>query len=180
MKGVVFTEFTDMVETKFGLVISDEMIEKSTLPTGGAYTTVGTYNHQDLLKMVENLSIITKISKKDLTIAFGTFLFGRFYNIYPYFFSDVKCSFDFLDRIESYIHPEVLKLYPDAQLPKFETRHLSEKQFELIYSSPRPFGDLAEGLILGCADIFKEKISLSREDLPASELNKVRFLLTKE
>ena len=41
MKGIIFTEFIEMVEDKFGFEVADNIITNSNLPSGGAYTAVG-------------------------------------------------------------------------------------------------------------------------------------------
>ena len=60
MKGMIFCEFLEMVEGSFGLAVMDEMVESSELPSGGIYTAVGTYDHQELITMVIRLSQITE------------------------------------------------------------------------------------------------------------------------
>jgi len=42
MKGIVFTEFLDLVEEKFGMEMVDKIITQSELESEGAYTAVGT------------------------------------------------------------------------------------------------------------------------------------------
>jgi hypothetical protein len=49
MKGMVFTEFLEMVEAKFSADMVDDIISDSDLPNGGAYTSVGTYDHSELV-----------------------------------------------------------------------------------------------------------------------------------
>jgi len=44
MKGIVFTEFLELVENKFGLEMLDAIIEASNLESEGVYTRIGTYN----------------------------------------------------------------------------------------------------------------------------------------
>ena len=53
MKGIVFVQFVEMVEEKFGLATADRIIEQSKLSTNGAYTSVGTYDHTELLQLSE-------------------------------------------------------------------------------------------------------------------------------
>ncbi len=48
MKGIVFTNFFEMVEEKIGFELVDQLIEGTELATGGAYTTIGTYDHKEL------------------------------------------------------------------------------------------------------------------------------------
>ncbi len=52
MKGIVFTEFLEMVEEKFSPELADRIVEEAELPSGGVYTTVGTYNHGEMIKLV--------------------------------------------------------------------------------------------------------------------------------
>ena len=50
MKGIVFSEFIELVEDKFGFEMADDIIEKSNLPSGGAYTLEGRCDHYELLE----------------------------------------------------------------------------------------------------------------------------------
>ena len=56
MKGIVFTEFLEMVEQKFSPELVDLIVEEAELPSGGVYTTVGTYNHGEMIRLVTCLS----------------------------------------------------------------------------------------------------------------------------
>ena len=87
MKGIVFTEFLEMVEGRLGPEVADRMIEESALQTGGAYTAVGTYDHNELMRMAERLGAATGIEVADLLRSFGRHLFGRFVTGYPQFFA---------------------------------------------------------------------------------------------
>ena len=55
MKGIVFREFLEMVEEAFGMDVADQIIEESDLPSGGAYTSVATYDHHEILTLVGKL-----------------------------------------------------------------------------------------------------------------------------
>ncbi|MCP4964259.1 MAG: hypothetical protein GY926_03390 [bacterium] len=66
MKGVVFTEFVEMVEEKFSPEIAERIIESSDLPSQGIYTAVGTYGHTEMLQLVTRLSEETGIEVPDL------------------------------------------------------------------------------------------------------------------
>ena len=165
MKGMVFTEFLDMVELKFSADMVDDIIEDSQLPNGGAYTAVGTYDHAELVRMVEALAHRSSVPVPTLVHAFGLHLFGRFHALYPGFFSSIPTALDFLEGIETVIHTEVRKLYPDAQLPEFNCVRTASG-LDMVYSSPRHFGDLATGLIEGALLHFGDPVSMTRHDLP--------------
>ena len=169
MKGMVFTEFLEMVETRFSPDMVDDIIEDADLPSGGAYTSVGTYDHSELVSMVGALSKRTEIPTTTLVHVFGEHMFGRFHVLYPSFFQGVGNAMDFLEGIEKVIHTEVIKLYPDAQLPSFDCTR-SPDGLQMIYSSPRHFGDLAAGLIQGAIAHFDEPIQVERTDMPSGKV----------
>ncbi len=178
MKGVVFSEFIDFVEETFSAEVVDDIIEVSDLPSGGAYTTVGTYDHRELLKLVAALSERSSIPIPVLVRSFGKHLFGRLTLAYPRFLDGIETSFEFLQRVENHIHVEVLKLYPDAELPHFECEASQPGRLSMIYRSQRPLADLAEGLMEGCAEHFSERIRIERENLADEPHSAVHFLLT--
>lgn len=93
MKGIVFTEFLEMVEGKFSPELADRIVDAAGLASGGVYTTVGTYNHVEMIKLVSCLSKETGIDTPDLMRVFGEYLFGRFYVLYPKYFDGIDSSF---------------------------------------------------------------------------------------
>jgi hypothetical protein len=164
MKGIVFTEFFDMVEKRFGSNMVDDIIDDCSLETNGAYTSVGTYSHLELLSLVDALGQKTKTPVKNLVNVYGHHLFSRFYMMMPQFFEGKENAFDFLKSVHGYIHVEVKKLYPDAQLPEFKTKMIDDKTLVMTYISKCPFADFAAGLMAGCIDFYKENIVVSYED----------------
>jgi hypothetical protein len=164
MKGMVFTEFLDMVEDKFSADMVDDIIDDANPPSGAAYTAVGTYDHQELVDMVVALSKRTAIPVDTLVKVFGEHVFTVFATNYPSFFEGVPDALTFLSGIEDIIHAEVIKLYPDAQLPKFEC-HYEGATLVMDYQSPRHFSDLAEGLIKGCGAHFGAELEIERSEI---------------
>ena len=180
MKGMVFTEFVEMVESQFSPEMADQIIVAANLPSGGMYTSVGTYHHGEMIALVELLSEKTDIPSADLIEAFGTYLFGRFFEQHPAFFEGMHCTFDFLSQIEGHVHQEVRKLYPDAELPTFETNRPDADTLEMTYRSRRPFADLALGLIRGCAGHYDENLAIEQVDLSKDGRTHVRFTLRRQ
>jgi hypothetical protein len=156
MKGIVFTEFLEMVEAKFGYETVDELLNETDLPSKGIYTAIGTYDHSEIVTLVTRLSTKSNIPVPDLIYAFGHHLFNTFSKSYGHFFEKATDAFDFLRSIHNYIHIEVRKLYPDAQLPHFEINQVSEKKLVMIYSSDRKMAALAHGLIDECLAYYNE------------------------
>lgn len=179
MKGIVFAEFLEMMEARFGPAATDHVLETSSLQNGGAYTSVGTYDHQELVRMVRQLSAHTGIEAGSLVKAFGEYLVERFAAIYPRFFEGMETSFQFLPMVESHIHVEVKKLYPDAGLPQLTCTREGADRMVLEYRSQRPFADLAEGMIAGTGKHFGERLQIDREELSEEGAYATRFVLTK-
>lgn len=177
MKGMVFTQFLDMVEEEFSPEVADKIIVQADLPSGGSYTSVGTYDHSEIVALVAQLSQETGLPVPALVTAFGEYLFQKFSQLYPQFFDDSPSTFEFMRSVEHYIHVEVRKLYPDAELPSL-TCHIEGHHMTIVYRSKRQMADLAEGLIKGCIAHFGEAVTIERrEDL---EDGGTRFDLTRE
>lgn len=180
MKGIVFTEFIEMVEDKFSFDIADQIIEDADLESGGVYTAVGNYDHGEMLQLVGNLSEQTNVCPAMLVHTYGEHLFGQLAKLYPNFFETVDNALEFLASVDQYIHVEVRKLYPDAELPDFQYEDITEDSMVMLYKSSRPFADLAEGMIKSCIEHFKEKISVEREDMPGPAGTHAKFTLVRQ
>lgn len=178
MKGIVFTEFLEMVEKQHGWKMADELIVDAALPSEGIYTAVGTYPHQEMVKLVDLLSKKTGVSVRQLFLSYGQYLFQQFNHYYAYLFDKAQNTFEFLESIENSIHVEVRKLYPDAELPTFTYHQVSPNQLIMVYRSERPFADFAEGLLYGCIAHFDESITIEREDSSNSG-REAKFILTR-
>jgi hypothetical protein len=178
MKGIIFTEFLDMVEGIHGYGLVDELLNECDLKSGGIYTAIGTYEHKEMVQLFDKLSEKIEIPMSSLLKSFGHYLFGTFRTAYPSFFESAHTAFSFLESIEKYIHEEVLKLYPDAQLPKFQTRLINENCLEMIYLSDRGMADFAEGLIEKTLEHYKESAVIEKKNIEESG-RQVKFIITK-
>jgi hypothetical protein len=178
MKGVVFTEFVEFTEERFGLGVADDMIARCTLPSGGAYTAIGTYDHRELVQMVGELSTLSGKPIPELLRGFGTHLLKRFASTFPAFFAHASV-FDFLHRVDDTIHVEVRKLYPDAELPTFTCEQPEPHRLVMVYQSHRAMADLAQGLIDGAIAHFREPVAVQRDDLATHGPQRTQFTLTR-
>ncbi len=170
MKGVVFTEFVEMLEETFSPELVDELFGAISLPSKGVYTSVGTYDHNELVSLVVELSRRTDTAVPSLIHAFGKHLGKQFVAKYPAFFDAVEDAFGFFEQIDGYVHVEVRKLYPDAELPRFHTRRVGEHGLEVVYESERPFADLAHGLIENTIEHYGESIEIERRPTDNGEV----------
>ncbi len=179
MKGIVFTEFLEMVEAKFGYEVVDHIIEESKLESNGIYTSIGTYPHSEIVQLLMNLSDKVDLDPGLLLREFGKYLFDTFLASYPQFFTAVDNAFDFLHSIDKHIHVEVLKLYPDATLPKFISEEKDDGTMIMTYKSERKMAALAEGLIEKSISHYKEDCAIKSENIK-EDGSEVQFTITRK
>jgi len=179
MKGIIFTEFLGMVEDAHGLAVKDQVIRKAQLPNDGAYTAVGNYDYRELIRLLGELSQATGKPAAELLLGFGDHIFRFFAENYGQFFVNAQSCFEFLGHIEDYIHVEVRKLYPDAELPSFSCFGGDGDALVMEYRSVRPLGLFAEGLIRAAIRHYGEAIDLQVEDLSGGQGKAVRFSMAR-
>lgn len=176
MKGVVFTEFLAFVAEIWDEDMVDDIIEAAALPSQGAYTSVGTYDHREIVSLLFQLSERGQCPVDDLMERFGFYLAGRFSEVFPSFFSRCSNLYTFLASIDDYIHVEVQKLYPDAELPSFDVLQNDGVTMVLRYRSTRKMDALAEGLMHGAASHFGKNIRVEKN---GSDDGSVIFVITE-
>lgn len=178
MKGLVFTHYLDFIESTHGYDLVDQMLLQTDVASKGAYTSVGTYPHSELVQLLMCTSTLTGRSVPELVKSFGFYLAAVFQKAYPSFFEEASDSFQFIASVHHKIHPQVLKLYPEAELPYFDVEHHDEQTLVFTYRSGRAMADLAEGIIMGCLKHFGEEALLHRENIK-TDGTEVRFVLRR-
>ncbi|WP_420553517.1 heme NO-binding domain-containing protein [Tenacibaculum aiptasiae] len=178
MKGIVFTEFLDLVESKFGLEMVDKIISQSELESGGAYTAIGTYRFSEMLQLLGNLSNNTGISTDNLLLVYGEHFFSVLEESYPGLLNTYTDPIELLASIENHIHVEVRKIYPKAELPTFIVEEKTKNSLILIYKSSRAMHHFGLGLMNKTFEYFNSTatIVLERTKKDGSE---VKFIINK-
>jgi len=174
MKGIVFTEFLEMVEETFGLETVDYIIENSHLESQGIYTSVGTYDFGEMLKLVTNLSEKVNTPVNDLLFVYGTYFFNALVKNHPDIFQKFKHPIALLSSIEDHIHVHVKKIYPGAELPTFEILKEDDTSISMIYISSRSLYRFAHGLMQKTFEYYKREATISVEKL-SEDGTKVKF-----
>lgn len=165
MKGMVFVELIDMAEAVLGEAVVDEILDSADLDSGGAFTAVGNYPCSELVTLVGALSDRTGLPIYDLQRKFGDWMHARFVKLYPAFFTGRTCPLEMLEAIEGEVHVEVRKLYPEAELPRFDCRRPSSDSLIMVYRSPRPLTGFCHGLIDATVAHFGRKAEVTHRSL---------------
>lgn len=178
MKGIIFTEFLELVEEKFGLEMVDKIINQSELDSGGIYTAIGTYEFGEMLQLISHLSENTDISVDDLLMVYSEHLFAALIKTHPNLVEHYKDPMDLLASIENHIHVEVQKIYPEAQLPTFELEERTDTKMVMVYKSDKALYMLGKGLMLETFKLFKIPANIEFEKLNEKG-TEVRFIINK-
>lgn len=178
MKGMIFTEFLDLVEDKFGLEMVDKIIENSNLESKGIYTSVGTYKFSEMLQLLKQLSSNTSISIDNLLLVYGEHFFSVLENNYHGFIATYKDPIEMLASIENHIHVEVKKIYPDAELPTFEVLKRDENSLIMLYKSSRAMHYFGLGLMNKTFEHFNASATIELEKIK-EDGTEVKFIINK-
>ncbi len=157
MKGVIFNAVEDAVTTLYSADTWDDLLEAAGL--SGEYTSLGSYDDADLLALVGAACKLTGHQPEALIRTLGEYAFPHLASRYPELV-DAENTHQFLRAVNDIIHPEVLKLHPDASPPEFTFEDRPDGALRMTYKSARRMGVLAEGLIHGAANQFGEKLDV--------------------
>jgi hypothetical protein len=92
---------------------------------------------------------------------FGVFAAGTTFGLlYPAFFDRAPSARAFLLTIEERIHEVVRATLPDARPPSLHVTPLGDDGVRIVYDSPRRLCALLEGLAIGAARRFGERIEI--------------------
>ena len=178
MKGIVFTEFLELVEDKFGIAMVDAIIEASYLESEGVYTSIGTYNFSEMLQLLTQLSNRTNIEIDDLLYVFGEHFFSAINKNYVGLLNAYKDPIELLSSIENHIHVEVRKIYPEAELPTFIVEEKSEDLLIMVYKSSRAMYCFGLGLMNKTFSHFNSTAEITLEKI-TEDGTEVRFIIQR-
>lgn len=160
MKGIVFNLLAAVTMQQYGEDAWDDILAAAGVV--GAYTSLGSYSDTEMLALVEAAGIKFNQSPDDVLRWFGIHALPLMARQYGSFFQGHNSTRAFLLTLNSVIHPEVLKLYPGAQPPEFNYETSGADRLLMEYRSQRQLCTFAEGLILGAAHYFQEKVVIHR------------------
>ncbi|QOY92830.1 heme NO-binding domain-containing protein [Massilia sp. UMI-21] len=160
MKGIVFNLMEEAVSAEFGEETWDRLLDEAGLD--GAYTSLGSYDDAEVVRLVEVASRILGIAPQDVLRWFGQRAMPLLVARYPQFFAPHASTRAFLLTLNSLIHPEVRKLYPGATPPVFDFDTSDSDTLVIGYNSARRLCALAEGFMQGAAAHYGQAARLTQ------------------
>lgn len=178
MRGIHFRALMSLAEERFGPEVVEQMLDRAGGSRRGAYTTVGFYPPEEFLALAEALSDLTGQTRQ-------TILFSCGRRVYAYLrVTQVKDRppppdiLSALRSIASILQASYKKLHNDAVLPSIEVEAGRGGRVDLIYRSPRPMADFAEGLVHEALAPLQADCRIDRLDLPPFDGRAARFRVT--
>jgi hypothetical protein len=159
MKGVLFNIVEDVVTEALSADAWDDVIDRSGVR--GSYTSLGNYPDDDLAGIVGAAAAVADMSEDDTLRLSGRAGFKHLVRRAPHLLDGLDDWKTVLVSLDGIIHPEVLKIYPEAEVPSFAIVP-DGADLMVTYTSKRGLCVLAEGLILGCGDWFDVGLSVER------------------
>ena len=159
MKGVIFSLLEQLISRDFGEDTWDALLEASQLD--GVYTSLGSYPDEHLTRLVLAASGALAMPPDDVIVWFGRNALPVFAERYPQLFEPHDSMRSFVLTLNDIIHPEVRKLYPGADVPEFDFE-VRDGAVVMGYRSPRRLCSFAEGLLLGAADHYDERLTIDQ------------------
>lgn len=162
MKGIIFNLLEEAVRREHGEATWDRLLEAA--GAEGAYTSLGSYGDDELYRLVAAASSALDLPAETVVRWFGQKAVPLLAEKYPRFFEPHRRTRPFLLTLNDVIHTEVRKLYPGAQVPVFGFDTSAADILGMTYQSPRRLCALAEGLILGAADYYRETVAFEHPE----------------
>jgi len=78
MKGMIFTQLIEMADCMFGPEKAEAIITEANLPSGGAFTAVANYPHDEAVTLTVSFSHASGVPVPDLLKRFGDHMLQRF------------------------------------------------------------------------------------------------------
>jgi hypothetical protein len=155
MKGVLFNAVEEAVSREWGEDLWDDLLLAADLD--GAYTALGNYPDSQMIALANAAADRLNTPVADVLRTLGRITFEPLLSRYAGVDEEPTSLREFLPTVNELIHPQVLKLYPGASVPRFVLRENGD-DLELDYLSVRNMCTLAEGLVLGVADHYGETV----------------------
>ncbi len=156
MKGVVFNVVEEVVSDVYGIDTWDDLLDAA--GADGAYTALGNYHDVELVRIAQVAAEATGMSLDELWRTVGRLALPKLASRLPDGTGRWTDAMSFLLDVNDIIHPQVRALYPEAVPPVFEFERGADGEVTVHYRSTRELVALAEGLILGCGDLFADPL----------------------
>jgi hypothetical protein len=161
VKGIILNLVEEAVVAEQGEQVWDDVLDTAELD--GAYTSLGNYPDDHLARLVAAGAEVLEVEPRNLSRHLGQVAIQGLSERYPQYFSPHDATVSFLLTLDDVIHTEVRKLYPESEPPSFWFDDPVGNVLVVHYRSERRLCALAEGMIVGAAAHYRERVSIAHE-----------------
>jgi predicted hydrocarbon binding protein len=158
MKGSIFRHFESFVTDNWGVEFFEDILDGVDLLTEGSFLGPGDYPEEDLLAIVGATITKLDIPLPNVLRLFGKYLFPQLAGDAPVFLVGATDLRTFLQSVDTVIHVEVKKLWPQAYLPRVNCATKGETGMVIEYQSKRQMCQLFLGLVEGAVENFDTSV----------------------
>ena len=165
VKGIIFNVAEEVVTDLYGADAWDSLLASAELE--GAYTSLGNYDDAEIAAIIAAAAVLLDVGLDETWRIVGRHMLPLLAQRLPNITGQYDDAEQFLLSVNDIIHPEVKLLYPDSIPPVFEFTD-TDAGLLVRYQSDRGLTTLAEGLILGCGDLFGETVTVETMNCDSS------------
>src|SRR5215831_13867323 len=114
MRGEIFNEFLEFSAENVGPEAAATMTTREGTRAAAGYEPARHYELDELVHLADQLAMMRREPRRAVLASFGAHLFQYFAALYPTFLDGAGSAIGVLAGIESHVHGELKKLYPDA------------------------------------------------------------------
>lgn len=162
MKGIVFNLLEEIVVREHGDDTWELLLDRARVD--GVYTSLGNYPDADLTALVGAASDALGRPPDDVVRWFGRNALPLLADRYPALVAPHADARSFVLTLDEIVHPEVQKLYPGAETPRFGFDPSDPDRLLMDYRSSRRLCAFAEGLLLGAGDRFGQTVAVAQPE----------------
>ncbi len=155
MHGLIFGALREFAEHRLGAETA------ASIWAGRRFELDEVYDDADFLAQLERVRAAAGVTQDEIQRPFGSFTAqNAFLRLFPDYYAANDGSVPFLLGIEEKIHEVVRTTIPGALPPKLHVRTLGADGVLVSYTSERQLCRLLEGLLLGVAAHYGERVAL--------------------
>jgi hypothetical protein len=160
MKGILFNVVEDVVTEAMSADTWDDVIDAAGVD--GSYTSLADYPDSDLAAIVEAIGTAAGLSSTETLTLAGRLGFKHLARRNPHLLDGIDGWEQLVSSLDDIIHPEVRKIYPDAEVPGFAATEI-DGGLRVQYTSRRGLCALADGLIVGGGEWYDTALDVEHE-----------------
>ena len=160
MKGVVFNLLEELVRKEFGASEWHQVREEADVDA--SFDSLTTYPDAVLRKLIAAVGKRAQKTPGEALQWFGRYSMPLLASRYAPLFNSQSSTRSFILTLNDIIHPEVLRLYPGADVPVFDFDTSVPDALTVGYQSPRKLCLLTHGFIEGAADHYGETVDVEQ------------------